>query len=84
MSYPPIRYEKDTGEMSATLRRAGQDPELTMNTGTASYLATGASTGGDFGLYRWDMSEPPTGPGAHFHRTMSESFFVLSGVVRLQ
>jgi quercetin dioxygenase-like cupin family protein len=29
------------------------------------------------------MGPQPSGPAAHFHRTMSESFFVLSGVVRL-
>jgi mannose-6-phosphate isomerase-like protein (cupin superfamily) len=40
-------------------------------------------TGGDFGLYRWDMTGPPTGPGPHFHRTLSESFFVLTGTVRI-
>ena len=50
---------------------------------SASYLATGALAGCDFGLYRWDMSGPPTGPGAHFHRTMSESFLVLSGAMRI-
>ncbi|MEV7971065.1 cupin domain-containing protein [Sphaerisporangium sp. NPDC088356] len=25
----------------------------------------------------------PSGPSAHFHRTMSESFYVLSGTIRL-
>ncbi|MEU3163100.1 cupin domain-containing protein [Streptosporangium sp. NPDC006930] len=47
------------------------------------YLGTGASTNGQFGLYRWDMGPKPSGPAAHFHRTISESFFVLSGTVRL-
>jgi mannose-6-phosphate isomerase-like protein (cupin superfamily) len=47
------------------------------------YLATGASTAGEFGLYRWEMAGEPTGPGPHFHKTISESFYVLSGTVRL-
>jgi mannose-6-phosphate isomerase-like protein (cupin superfamily) len=51
--------------------------------GGAHYLATGASTDGRFGLYRWDMGPSPSGPDAHMHRTISESFFVLSGTVRL-
>jgi mannose-6-phosphate isomerase-like protein (cupin superfamily) len=51
--------------------------------GSASYLATGASTNGQFGLYRWNMAAEPSGPSAHFHKTISESFFVLSGTVRL-
>lgn len=29
------------------------------------------------------MSEGPSGPDLHFHKTMSESFFVLFGTVRL-
>jgi mannose-6-phosphate isomerase-like protein (cupin superfamily) len=29
------------------------------------------------------MGPTPSGPGPHFHRTISESFFVLSGTVRL-
>lgn len=39
------------------------------------------STGGAFGLYRWDMGPGPSGPDPHFHKTISESF-VLSGAVR--
>jgi uncharacterized RmlC-like cupin family protein len=83
MSYPDARYLADTGEVSAVLRSAEHEPELTMPSGTASYLATGASTHGLFGLYRWDMSGPRSGPDAHFHKTISESFFILSGAVRL-
>lgn len=81
MSYPPERYLGGAGEVSAVHRPAGREPELHTPAGTTSYLATGQLTGGDFGLYRWDMSGPPTGPGPHFHRTMSESFFVISGNV---
>ncbi|MGB9378007.1 MAG: cupin domain-containing protein [Mycobacteriales bacterium] len=47
------------------------------------FLATGESTGGKFGLYRWEMGPDPTGPPPHFHRTISESFFILSGTVSL-
>jgi mannose-6-phosphate isomerase-like protein (cupin superfamily) len=83
VSYPEPRYSGDTGEVSASLRRLDQAPELLMPTGSASYLATGESTHGAFGLYRWDMSGPPSGPDPHFHRSISESFFILSGVVRL-
>lgn len=83
MSYPEARYLGDGGEVSAVLRPADQAPELMMGAGTSSYLATGASTHGLFGLYRWDMAGPPTGPDPHFHRSISESFFILSGTVRL-
>ena len=47
--------------------------------GAAHYLATGQTTGGAFGLYRWDMGAQPSGPSPHFHRSITESFFVLNG-----
>ena len=82
MSYPEPRYHGDGGEASATFRPHGAPPDITYASGgTADYLATGASTGGLFGLYRWNMSAEPSGPGPHFHRTMAESFYVLLGTV---
>jgi mannose-6-phosphate isomerase-like protein (cupin superfamily) len=84
MSYPDPRYVGDTGQTSATLRRADHAPELSNPSGGgAHYLATGATTHGQFGLYRWEMGPSPSGPQPHFHRSISESFFVLSGSVRL-
>jgi mannose-6-phosphate isomerase-like protein (cupin superfamily) len=82
MSYPPPQYFGG-GEATARYRPVGTPPELPRPGGAASFLATGASTGGKFGLYRWDMGPAPAGADAHFHRTFTESFFVLSGVVRL-
>lgn len=82
MSYPEPRYF-GTGETSARFRPADTPPELPRPGGAASYLATGASTNGRFGLYRWDMGPEPAGANPHLHRTFSESFFVLSGIVQL-
>ena len=84
MSYPEPRYLDVTGEISATFRPANQGPDVTIGQQTAMrYLATGESTHGQFGLYRWDAEPRTPGPNAHFHRTMSESFFILSGTLRL-
>jgi len=84
MSYPPPLYHGDTGECSATFRSAEHEPELAYRSGgTVHYLATGASTKGEFGLYRWDFGPTSTGPDPHFHRSISESFFILSGTVNL-
>ena len=84
MSYPEPRYLGAKGELSAAFRPASLPPDLTIGQQTAMrYLATGASTHGQFGLYRWDAEPHAAGPSAHFHRTMSESFFVLSGTLRL-
>ena len=84
MSYPEPRYLGDGGETSATVRRADHEPELTYPNGnTTHYLATGATTNGQFGLYRWEMGPEPSGPQPHFHRSISESFYVLTGTVRI-
>ncbi|MFI6915943.1 cupin domain-containing protein [Streptosporangium sp. NPDC050284] len=83
MSYPEARYLDEAGESSGVFRPASAGPDLVIGGTTVRYLGTGASTNGQFGLYRWDMGPKPSGPAAHFHRTISESFFVLSGTVRL-
>jgi mannose-6-phosphate isomerase-like protein (cupin superfamily) len=84
MSYPEPRYTGEGGEPSATYRPADHEPELIYPTGnTAHYLATGATTGGLFGLYRWVMGPEPSGPGPHFHRTVAESFYVLTGTIKI-
>lgn len=84
MTYPEPRYHGTGGEVSATYRPADHEPELTYPTGnTAHYLATGASTDGLFGLYRWVMGPEPSGPGPHFHRSLAESFYVLAGTVKI-
>ncbi len=83
MSYPPPQYFGTTGEVTARFRPVDTPPDLPRPGGAASYLATGATTKGRFGLYRWDMGPEVSGADPHFHRTMSESFFVLSGTVQL-
>jgi mannose-6-phosphate isomerase-like protein (cupin superfamily) len=94
MSYPDPRYFGDTGEISAVFRAATAQPDFvskpvatawpTVAQGTAyHYLSTTASTGGEYGLYRVDMGPEFGGPSTHFHRSMSESFFILSGTMRL-
>ena len=75
-----MSYAGDLGEISATGVSQADMRTLTMKSGTvARFVATGSATRGDFGMYRWEM--PPTTGGAtgHFHRTFSESFYVLEG-----
>jgi uncharacterized RmlC-like cupin family protein len=84
MSYPDPRYAGNEGEITARFRPAAQEPELRIGDRAAvRYLASGASTHGQFGLYKWEMGATAPGPIAHFHKTMSESFFILSGSVQL-
>jgi mannose-6-phosphate isomerase-like protein (cupin superfamily) len=84
LSYPDPVYLGDAGEPSATIRRADGAPELIYPNGNrVHYLATGAATHGLFGLYRWEMGPEASGPLPHFHRTISESFLILSGTMRI-
>lgn len=84
MTYPEPRYLGDTGEINATYRPVSSDPDYVYKNGTrVHYLATGASTNGRFGLYRWSMGPALSGPSPHFHRSLSESFYILDGTVRI-
>ena len=82
--YPPDLYRGTTGEVSARIRPSDTEPELRYRTGgSCEYLATGDQTGGTFGLYRWTFGPDRSGPEPHFHRAISETFYVLSGEVEL-
>jgi mannose-6-phosphate isomerase-like protein (cupin superfamily) len=84
MTYPEPVHLGDEGEHSATHRGHDHGPDLTYANGnTVHYLATGASTNGQFGLYRWEMSPAESGAEPHFHRSISESFYILTGTVRI-
>jgi mannose-6-phosphate isomerase-like protein (cupin superfamily) len=84
VTYPEPRYLGNDGEITAAYRPGDHEPELTYPNGTTvHYLATGASTDGRFGLYRWEMGPERRGPDPHFHRSISESFYVLTGTVRI-
>lgn len=78
-----MSYTGDTGELSAIYRPVGQVPTLVNPKTTARFVAPGGITNGQFGLFQWDMAPQAGGTGAHFHKTFSESFFVLDGTVRL-
>ena len=82
--YPPDTYHGEGREVSAWIRRGDEPPDVTYRTGgTCEYIATGDQTGGRFGLYKWTFGETESGPDPHFHRSISEQFYVLSGEVRL-
>ncbi|MET0424250.1 MAG: cupin domain-containing protein [Actinoplanes sp.] len=84
MTYPPPLYHGKDGEISATYRPDKTEPELVYPNGTrVSYLSSGASTGGLFGLYRWECGPDVTGPDPHFHRSLTESFYILTGTMSI-
>jgi mannose-6-phosphate isomerase-like protein (cupin superfamily) len=85
MSYPPEIWPHDVGEASAWVRRAGATPDVVyrQSGNTVRYLARGAETGGTYGLYDWEFGGPVTGPDPHFHKTLTESFYILEGTVTI-
>lgn len=78
-----MSYVGDTGEASAAYYRDEDTRVLSLRATTARLVATGSRTNGQFGLFRWDMTAGAGGVSTHFHKTFSESFYVLSGTVRL-
>ncbi|MFD4640952.1 cupin domain-containing protein [Lentzea sp. NPDC058436] len=57
--------------------------EVGFSTPTTRFVAPGSVTNGEFGLFEWRMEARRPGPRPHFHRTFSESFYVLEGEITL-
>ena len=71
-------------------RRPGSGRTRRPSRSSATAPAAPASTSppataphGTFGLYRWTFGPDESGPDPHFHRSITESFYVLSGEVSL-
>jgi len=60
---------------------AADVPTLHVGTTTARFVALGADTEERYGMFRWEMAGKPGGATPHVHRTFSEAFYVLDGVV---
>ncbi|GAA1303260.1 cupin domain-containing protein [Saccharothrix xinjiangensis] len=72
-----------SGEVNALWRPVDAVPTIDRPLTRARLVGTGDVTDGRFGLFEWQMRPRAGGPAAHFHKTFSESFYVLSGTVRL-
>lgn len=83
LAYPRPHYQGDRGEVSAVFRSADTPPDVSSPGGATHYLATNESTGGEFGLYKGELAARSAGAAPHFHRAMSESFYILSGELEL-
>jgi quercetin dioxygenase-like cupin family protein len=70
-------------ENATTLRPISEVEPLMIGTTRARFVAPGTVTQGRFGLYEWTMQPQAGGGDAHYHKTFSESFFVVSGTVQL-
>ncbi|PZS29333.1 MAG: cupin domain-containing protein [Pseudonocardiales bacterium] len=79
-----MSFPTESGEISAIYRAPADVPGIIIGSRTqARLVAPGSLTGGQFGLFEWNMPGRAGGPDAHFHKTFSESFYILSGTVKL-
>lgn len=78
-----MTYREPEGEISAEFHARDGVASLTYQTsGThVRFVAPGSATRGQFGLFEWNMRPRTGGATPHFHRNISESFFVMSGLV---
>ena len=65
-----MSYQGAAGEVTAAFVRATSQDRA----GGLNFVASGSLTGGEFGLFRYELAAGAPGPAAHFHRTFSESF----------
>ena len=77
-----MSFSSDQGELSATLRTAADVETLDTSGVSMRFVATADLTRGEFGLFLREMAPHAGGPEPHFHRTFSESFYVLEGTVK--
>ncbi|HKA69139.1 MAG TPA: cupin domain-containing protein [Actinomycetes bacterium] len=79
-----MTYHKGVGEVSARYFPLDTVEQVTMRSGTVGrFIAPGSATEGRYGLYEWNMLARSGGATPHFHKTFSESFYIISGTVRL-
>jgi quercetin dioxygenase-like cupin family protein len=78
-----VSYTPEHGAVSAVYRPRDGSAVVRRRTSTVRFTAPGSVTAGDFGLWHFEMQPHAGGPDPHFHRTFSESFYVLEGTVRL-
>jgi len=70
-----MTYLGEFGAVTARIHRSADQPA---EPGVGAIVVTGSVTQGEFGMFRGFM-RPGTEVGGHFHRTFSESFYVLQG-----
>ena len=84
MSYPPPLYDGTTGEVSATIRLSDAEPDVVYPNGNrVHYLVDRRVDRPPLRPLPLGVRRPPSGPDAHFHKTIAESFYILSGEVSI-
>ncbi|WNV77234.1 cupin domain-containing protein [Geodermatophilus sp. DSM 44513] len=64
---------------AVVVRTSAEHPMVESGSSALRVVAPGAATAGRFGLVEYLLAPRSPGAAPHFHRTFSESFYVLSG-----
>ncbi|WP_082614209.1 cupin domain-containing protein [Mycobacterium sp. Root265] len=85
MDVPPYPAERFDGEpeISASLRREDHAEDYAVGPMKFHYLVDQKTSAGDYGLYRVEMAARAGGAAAHYHKAISEAFYMLDGTMRL-
>ena len=83
MSYPKS-HPNGAQIGTARYRQAADVEQIDYKSGSSTrFVAPGSVTSGQFGLFEWSLPPSGGGPSPHFHKTFSESFYVMSGTIGL-
>ncbi len=83
MSYPKS-HPNGAQIGTARYRPAADVEQIDYKSGSSTrFVAPGSVTNGQFGLFEWSLPASGGGPSPHFHKTFSESFYVMSGTIGL-
>ena len=77
-----MSYTAEHGETSATYRPLAEAPLVDGPNWSMRFIASDDLTQRQFGFFIREMRSRAGGPAPHFHRTFSESFYVLEGTIR--
>ena len=78
-----MSFPQSGDDTRARFRPAAELSSLRFRSGASTrFTAPGSVTTGQFGLFEWGLpASKGGGPAPHYHKTFSESFYVLSGKV---
>jgi quercetin dioxygenase-like cupin family protein len=69
-------------QVTARYRPAADVEQVTYASGSSTrFVAPGSVTDHEFGLFEWHLPPSGGGPDPHFHKTFSESFYVVAGTI---
>lgn len=79
-----MSYPSEAQRGTARFRAAADVEQVDYKSGSSTrFVAPGSVTGSQFGLFEWALPAGGGGPSPHFHKTFSESFYVMTGTIGL-